>query len=77
MCAAHILRQSAHVQNVHTVYKIRAACIFFVSVHIVTYAGCMCANCKLSAHFILCTDSRTCVSELYIYIPNKNYILRL
>ena len=71
MCAAHILRSTQHTCRVHMckmctnctrAYKIRAACICFVCVHIVTmqtYASCMCANCTLYAHFILCTDSRT------------------
>ena len=71
MCAAHILRSTQHTCRVHMckmctncthAYKICAACICFVCVHIVTTqtyaAGCMCANCTLYAHFILCTDSR-------------------
>ena len=87
MCAAHILRSTQHTCRVHMckmcthVYKIRAACICFVCVHIVTmqtYAGCMCANCTLSTHFILCTVAIHIIkglSELYIYFPHKNYIL--
>ena len=79
MCAAHILRSTQHTCRVHMctnctrAYKIRAACICFVCVHIVTmqtYASCMCANCTLYAHFILCTDSRTLikVSVIFIYL---------
>ena len=48
----------------HTKYVLLAFC--FVRVRIVTmqtYASCMCANCTLYAHFILCTDSRTCISK--------------
>ena len=78
MCAAHILRSTQHTCRVHMckmctnctrAYKIRAACICFVCVHIVTmqtYSSCMCANCTLYAHFILCTDSRTNLDQYHL-----------